>query len=297
MDNQVELVATGLKFPEGPAYDGGGAIYCSNCDADYITKVDADGQISVSHRAAAEGYNRFTFRKTNGMTFFRDGSLFACDFGRNSIIRIHPDGTQTSYVDHYAGRPLEAPNDLAFDPQGNLYFTAPGGSGRDNSTGPIYRVDNADHQITRVAEGMAFPNGLAFTSDARRLYVCESQFDRILRFSVADDGSLHDVEVFADLLADGSGEPDGMAVDSAGRLWIAHYGRHTVLIVNTEGKIERTIKLPVDASTASGGPTNVVFAGKDLRAVYITDPGNGALYRTVSDVPGLPLFCAPDNVG
>jgi gluconolactonase len=290
MEIRLEKVVSDLKFPEGPAYDGRGAIYCSNCDADYITRLDADGTVSVAYRAAPDGGGAFTFKKTNGMTFFRDGSLFACDFGRNAIIRIHPDGTQESYVDNYEGRPLEAPNDLAFDPQGNLYFTAPGGSGRDNPVGPLYRVDHDTRRITKVADGMAFPNGLAFTADAKFLYVCESQFDRILRFAVAPDGSLYDKHVFADLSPDGPGEPDGMALDAEGNLWITHYGRHTVLIVNSQGEIVQTIALPVENQ---GGPTNIVFAGEDLCTVYITDPGTGAMFRMRSETPGLPLFCAP----
>lgn len=293
MNRPLELVLTDLKFPEGPAYDGRGTIYCSNCDEDYITKLDAEGNISVPYRAAPEGDATFTFKKTNGMTFYKDGSLFACDFGRCAIVRIAPDGTQSSYADNYEGRPLEAPNDLAFDPHGNLYFTAPGNSGKDNPVGPIYRVDAATKAVTRVAEGMAYPNGLAFTADSRFLYVCESGHDRILRFTVAEDGSLHDQIAFADLSPDGPGSPDGMAVDTAGNLWITHYGRHTVLIVNPQGTIIDTIHLPVDANTGPHGPTNIEFAGDDLRTVYITDPGNSAMYRMVSNTPGLALFCAP----
>src|SRR5690349_4832162 len=85
-------VASDLQFPEGPAYDGKGSVFCSNCDADYITEVSADGQVSVAYRANPHGDRPFTFKKTNGMTFSKDGSLFVCDFARNAIVQIHPDG-------------------------------------------------------------------------------------------------------------------------------------------------------------------------------------------------------------
>lgn len=281
-----------LKFPEGPAYDGKGNLYVSNCDADYITKLDADGHATVSHRANANGDDPFTFKKTNGMTFYKDGSLFACDFGRNAIIRIHPDGKQEMVVDNYEGKPLEAPNDLAFDPKGVLYFTAPGGSNKDKPIGPVYRYELDTKRLTRVAEGMAFPNGLAFTADAKHLYVCESQKNRMVRFDVKEDGSLGPLEPFCDLSPDGPGDPDGMALDIQGNLWITHYGQHSVLIVNPQGKIVQTIRLP---HTQDGGPTNIEFAGKDLKTVYVTDPGDNALWRLHSEVAGLPLFCAPEN--
>ena len=292
MEPEPIKVASDLKFPEGPAYDGKGNLYCSNCNADYITKVTADGQVSVPYRANPNGDTPFTFKKTNGMTFFRDGSLFACDFARNAVIRIHPDGTQEIYADNFEGHPLAQPNDLAFDSHGNLYFTAPGGSGKDHPIGPIYRVEHGTRKVTKVADGMAYPNGLAFTADGKHLYVCESQHNRIVRFPVHADGTLGALEPFADLSSDGPGEPDGMAVDVKGNLWIAHYGAHTLLIVNTHGKIVHTFRLPHEQD---GGPTNIEFAGRDLRTVYITDPGANALWKLHSDTPGLPLFSAPPN--
>lgn len=287
-------VAGGLEFPEGPAYDGKGSVYCSNCDSNYITKVTADGQVSVAFRGNSGDGEPFTFKKTNGMTFFEDGALFACDFERNAIIRIAPDGSQEIYVDNLDGQPFAQPNDLAFDPSGHLYFTAPGGSSETNPIGPIYRVERGTRIVTRVAKGMGFPNGLAFTADAKYLYVCESSFNRILRFEVRDDGSLDGKEVFADLSPDGPGAPDGMAVDAAGFLWITHYNAHTVLVVDTGGKIVRTIRVPFDGPN---GPTNIEFAGKDLKTVYITDPGSAAMYKMEVETPGLPLFCAPPNEG
>jgi len=292
METEMVKVAGDLKFPEGPAYDGKGNLYCSNCNADYVTKMTAADEESIAFRANPHGDDPFTFKKTNGMTFYRDGSLFACDFERNAIIRIYMDGRQELYAGRFEGHPFEQPNDLAFDPHGNLYFTAPGGSGRAHPTGPIYRVEHGSRKVTKVAEGMAFPNGLAFTADGKHLYVCESQYNRIVRFPVHADGTLGALEPFADLAPDGPGEPDGMAVDVRGNLWIAHYGAHTLLIVDPQGKITHTIRFPHEQD---GGPTNIEFAGHDLRTVYVTDPGANALWKLHSDTPGLPLFCAPPD--
>ncbi|HXG25049.1 MAG TPA: SMP-30/gluconolactonase/LRE family protein [Chthonomonadales bacterium] len=287
----LQKVCDGAEFPEGPAYDGKGNLYFSNCGGDYITRVSADGTVTRKWMTAAEaGPNGF--KKTNGMAFYKDGSLFVCDFQRNAIIRIYPDRHCEMVIDRFEGKPLTGPNDLAFDPHGNLYFTAPGGSNKENPIGVLYRLELATRKLTKVADGMAFPNGLAFTADAKHLYVCESWHDRILRFAVRSDGTLGPKEVFADLSPDGPGQPDGMAVDAKGNLWVTHYGRHTVLVVNSKGKIVRTIRLP---HTQEGGPTNIEFAGRDMKSVYITDPGANALWKMRSDTPGLPLFCAPEN--
>lgn len=284
-------MADNLAFPEGPAYDGKGAVYCSNNNADYITKVTLDGEVSTPYRANS-GDIPFTFKKANGMIFFEDGSLFICDFERNAIIRIYPDGSQESVVDNYEGKPLEAPNDLVFDAKGTLYFTAPGGSGKDIPIGPLYRYELETKSLIRFDVKMEFPNGLAFNADGSYLYVAETLKDRIVRFKVLEGGLLGPLEAFADLSADPGGIPDGIAFDTSGQLWVAHYGASTVVVLNVDGKIVRTITLPHDNPA---GPTNVEFAGRDLRTLYITHPGSESLYKLPVDVPGLQLFRSPKN--
>jgi len=285
-------VCEGLQFPEGPAWDGEGAVYVSNCSEDYITRVGQDGNIQRKWLQASSTETPLTFKKTNGMAFAKDGSLFACDHGRNAIIRIRPDRTCEIWADACAEVPFHGPNDLAFDRAGNLYFTDPKDSGLKNPIGAVYRVAHDSRTVCRVAGGMAFPNGLAFTADGNYLYVCESQRNRIVRFAVHKDGTLGPLVPFADLSPDGPGEPDGMAVDEAGRLWIAHYAAHTVLVVDTEGKIVRTIRLP---HTKDQGPTNIEFGGADMRDAYVTDPGSDALWKLRSDVAGLRLFGTPES--
>ncbi len=281
-------VCDGLEFPEGPAWDGKNSIYVSNCQSNYITRVSLKGV--VERRWMTGGGGEVGFKKTNGMTFHKDGSLFACDYERNAIIRISPQKKCEVYADSCDGQAFKGPNDLAFDPHGNLYFTDPVGSGKNNPVGAVYRVEQGTRKVAKVASGMAFPNGLAFTADAKHLYVCESQLNRVVRFDVKPDGSLDNMRLFADLSPDGSGEPDGMALDIEGNLWIAHYGAHTVLAVNPKGVIVRTIRIP---HSNNQGPTNVEFAGQDMRMLYISDPGTSALYALHADVPGLSLFCAP----
>ncbi len=290
---RLEKVCGDLKFPEGPAWDGRGTLYLSNCAADTISRLAPDGSFTFEWMKGSESPEVSPFRKTNGITVFRDGSLFICDYGLNAIVRIDPATKKGEvYADRCDGQPFKGPNDLAFDPHGNLYFTDPVGSGRENPVGCVYRVEAGTRRVTRVAEGMAFPNGLAFTADAKHLYVCESQQNRIVRFAVGADGSLGRMEPFADLSPDGPGEPDGMAMDEAGNLWVTHFGAHSVLVIDPSGSIIRRIEVPHTEGNGYG-PTNIEFAGPDMKTVYNTDPGSAALFRMRSDAAGLPLFCSP----
>lgn len=291
-DPNLVRVATGYEFPEGPAYDGKNSIYFSNCTADYITKLTLTGKAEIAYRANHAKDGPFTFLKTNGLTFYKDGSLFACDFERNAIIRIYPNGRQELVVDRCNGQPFRGPNDLAFDPKGYLFFTDPSGSDATHRIGAIYRVDIEKHIAYRVADGLAFPNGLAFSADGNTLYLCEDNLNRILLFHVHSNGSLGAPVVFANLDADGRGHPDGMAVDRAGHIWVAHYGLHRVVELDREGRIVGHIQLPMEGQ---GGPTNLEYAGKDMRSLYITDPGAQCVYKIRMREPGLKLFCAPPN--
>jgi gluconolactonase len=289
---KLTKVCDGLQFPEGPAWDGKGNLAVSNCNANYITKIDENGLVTCAWVVGTGGDSPVSFKKTNGMSFYKDGSLFICDFGRNAIMRLYPDKHCEVYADNFEGQAFKGPNDLAFDPKGNLYFTDPNGSGKANPIGCVYMVEADTRKVRKVAEGLAYPNGLALTADAKHLYICESQHNRILRYDIQPDGMLGAMAPFADLSPDGPGEPDGMALDAKGNLWIAHYGTHHVIVVNPQGRIFRTIVLP---HFQGGGPTNIEFAGKDLKTVYITDPGADCLWKMHSDVAGLPLFSPPDG--
>lgn len=287
---EVTRICDGMKFPEGPAYDGKQHVYFSQASAAAIARVSLDGKVEPEWMKGSSGQTPLRFTNTNGLTFFKDGSLFACDNKRNAIVRIWPDQRCEIYASHWNSEPFRGPNDLAFDDKGNLFFTDPTGSRLDNPVGPVYRVEAETRKVTRVAGGMAFPNGLAFSKDGRWLYVAESNKNRIVRFSVRGDGMLGPLEAFADLAEAGKGEPDGIAVDTEGNVWVAHYGTHQVLVVSPDGGIAARYPMP---EGKGDGPTNVEFAGKDMRTLYITDPTTGALLRMRAPVAGLKLFCAP----
>ena len=275
----------GIKFAEGPAYDGKGNLYVSNCDADYITRFDAEGKAEVVFPHTED---RFTYEKTNGMTFAQDGSLFACDFGRNAIVQIHPDGRMELYADKCEDQGFRGPNDLAFDPQGNLYFSDPTDSDAENPIGCVYRIAHGSRKVTKVAQGIAFPNGVALSADAKTLYIAESSRFRILRAEVLPDGRLGTLEVYCQLPENHI--PDGINFDLAGNLYAACYGPALVSIISPNGNLAGTIPTP------GTNVTNVEFGGKDLKTLYITEAQLGEVFKMQVEIGGLPLFYAPPNL-
>jgi gluconolactonase len=194
------------------------------------------------------------------------------------------------------GAPLRKPNDVTLDyanPDA-FYFTDPGGSGVKNPIGTVHYVDKFG-KTHLFADGMAFPNGLVMRPDGKTLLVAESQYNRILEFEIAEPGKAGKKRVFAELPKK-SGEqidnqPDGICLDSAGNLYVAHYGMRQVQVVDPSGKVIR--RYPGGNLTTS----NVAFAGEKRDQLFVTgaiggeNGGRGGVFRlNLKGVTGLPVL-------
>lgn len=283
-------VATGLEFPEGPAWDSRGVLYVSDCHRGRVVRVRGSGvdclltvpedEAVAADDAKVSPIGRLPAGvKTNGLTVSPDGVLFACDFGRGTVLAVQPDGAVATYAAGHEGTRFHRPNDLAFAPDGALYITDPKSYRSEDPDGTIYRIE-PEGDVRPAATELAFPNGLAFDADGQRLYVCESARHRVIRFRVEADGGLRDPETFAELPG---GDPDGINFDRAGNLYVAHFGGGAVIVLDPSGKILRRIAAP------GKKPSNVEFGGDNLETLYLTEVETGAVYRRAADTPGLPL--------
>lgn len=275
-------VASGLEFPEGPAWDGMGTLYVSDCYGPWIGRYHEGKLDTFVSKKNAQG----NFANSNGLTVYQNGNLYACDFGLGAILEINPQGQIQIVLEGYGGQPFNRPNDLAFDPRGNLYFTDPKSYGADKKDGIIYACFRDKNELRPVYEGLAFPNGIAFSPDTAYLYVCESALNRIVKFPLRADGGLEPYQVFAELPG---GDPDGIAFDTAGNLYVAHFGSGFVYVLDNSGAIIQTIHMP------GKKPTNVEFGGEDWRTLFITEVETKALYTVQVEIPGLRLFSSPSG--
>ena len=116
-------------------------------------------------------------------------------------------------------------------------------------------------------------NGIVVSNDGKILYAIETEDHRLIQFKIGPDGSLSDRRVFLDLddLTHNVVHiyPDGVKMDSKGLLYIGENPRDvkaplagTVFIVNAEGKLLRTLKLP------SPGVPNLALS-PDEKTVYV----------------------------
>jgi gluconolactonase len=265
---QVSLFATGFKFPEGPAFDRNKNLFLVDVDTGDISKISPKGHVNTFFNTGGA---------PNGAKFHINGDLYVAD-REKGIIAISPNGNIRVVVDNDQGKRFNGPNDLAFDLSGNLYFTDPHGSSAENPFGCVYRFSSSG-ELTCLASGLAFPNGLVLSQDERYLFVANTRKNRILRYVL-------DPPVRSYLFSQLSGGwgPDGMAFDVTGNLYVAHYGGGDVLIVDPKGEIIERVPI--------GGlhPTNVAFGGPGRKTLYVTEVETGSVYCFNADHPGLPLY-------
>jgi gluconolactonase len=278
----VEVVRTN-DYTEGVVVDHDGNLYFSH--EKIVTKVTPDGKASTWAETGSP----------NGHKILADGTHLICDASRHALLHLGADGKElTPAATESDGKPLRGPNDLTLDPaSGGVYFTDPASSDQEHPDGSIHYLDR-DGVCHTVASGLAFPNGIVIRPGGKSLLVAESRQNRILQFPVVAPGKLGQPKVLIDLPRKGEGQidnqPDGIALDADGNLFVAHYGMRRVQVVSPQGKLIRSY--PGGNLTTS----NVAFAGPKMDQLYMTGGDPGALFRV--DLPGLKgLTILPPRAG
>ena len=277
--SSVEIYRTG-DYSEGVVLDREGNLYFSH--GKVITKVPVSGP-------------PFTWAETgapNGHKILADGSHLVCDGPRHAVLRLDADG---NFIGNAAttcnGKALRGPNDLCLDPGGGFYFSDPGNSSLDNQIGTVHYVDlsNPDSSTNThlVAEGLAYPNGIVLSHDGKTLFLGESPANRILVIEVLGPQSWSKPTVFASLPTKGEGQsdnqPDGMCLDAAGNLYVAHYGMRRIQVLSPDGELLRSY----DGGNST--TSNCCFGGPRLDQLFVTGGDPGALFRLDLGVRGLDI--------
>lgn len=154
-------------------------------------------------------------------------------------------------------------NDGTVTPEGDFIFGTYDVERLEEPRGNLYLVDE-NLGISRLEEGFAVPNGMAFGPDGTSFYISEQFGQRVLEFEWdPKEKKLLNRKVFVEF-SDDQGLPDGLITDSEGYVWVAHWQGWRVTRFDPSGKIDREIKLPVTTATS------MVFAGDNLDNLYIT---------------------------
>ena len=293
---QVDRLAEGLMFPEGPAIGPDGVLYVTEIAGQRISTITEDGTVSTFSDTGG-GPNGAAFNPQGELVVANNGGRWPTDvpstsqasepeYGNGSIQTINAEGDVHSNLSEVEGVSLNSPNDLCFDSHGGYYFTDPEWSGLvggDRDGGPVCYV-NAEGEASRVASNIAFPNGLGVRGDGKVLIVCESLTGMLLSYRIEGPGILSE-EPKANGMIGRRSVPDGFCFDASGRIIVAGHGSNNLFVLDgQDGRPIQVVELP------DMGPTNCCFGGKDFRTLFVTSSDQGYVYAIDWPTEGMPLL-------
>lgn len=290
----VELMAEGLAFPEGPIALSDGSVLLVEIVGGTLKRVWGDGRVET---VAVLGGG------PNGAQIGPDGAVYVCNNGGLDLARLcHASGPGTEgrieRVDLATGKverlyercgdhPLSAPNDLVFDGEGGFWFTDMGKNlPRQAMRSGLYYARPDGSRIEEVHFGGVSYNGVGLSPDERTLYVSDTATARVWRFPLERPGRLADKVVGPrrQLMAaiPGPVTLDSLAVTESGAVCVATIGVGGVSIVNSDGRIDF-------APMPDHMVTNIAFGGPDMRTAFVTLAGTGRSAKARWPEPGLRL--------
>jgi gluconolactonase len=263
-----EKLADGFLFTEGPAADARGSVYFTDQPNDRIMVWSVSGKLSTFMKPCG---------RSNGLSFDKDGNLWACADEKNELWCISPDKKITVIPSKYQNKPLNGPNDLWNTPDGGVYFTDPFYKRPwwDHDTMPqtcqaVYYLHPDHKTITRVIDDLVQPNGIVGTPDGQVLFIADIGGNKTWKYSINKNGSLGNKKLFCEK---GS---DGMTIDEMGNIYLTGSG---VQIFDRDGIFIGSIPVP-EKWTA-----NVCFSGNDMKSLFIT--ASTSIYRVRTLIKGV----------
>jgi gluconolactonase len=284
------LLTSGWHRTEGPLWHPGGYVTFVDLQGCQLLRWDTDGRVSVVREDTGEG---------NGCTLDRQGRLLMCEGAdHRRVTRMEADGTVTTLADRWQGKRFNKPNDVICRSDGTIYFTDPElrlpEDQREVGFAGVYRIDPQD-QLHLATDQCVYPNGLALSPDESVLYVAISRegtqcfieeqkgeycaHRRIEAFDVAADGTLSNQRLFCDMSSADAGVPDGMKVDTLGRVFCV--GSGGFWIIDPSGEVLGVARMPEITR-------NLAFGGPDFRTLYLTPGDSLAMLRVKT--PGIGAF-------
>lgn len=254
-DAKLEIISTGHVFVEGPVWIDGVGLLFSDMGSNCINKWNPESGTTIFLKPSFI---------SNGLTLDNDGNLIMMQTGKRRVAHLEKDGqTQTSLAETFDGKKFNSPNDIAVKSSGSIFFTdpdfnTPKGEKAELNFKGIYRLDK-NGSLKLLDDTFDKPNGICFSPDEKKLYVCESPKAIVYVWDVIDDSTIANKKLFFAIPE--KGYADGMKCDDEGNLYCT--GPGGVWVISPSGKLLDKIATPET-------PTNCNWGDSDRKTLYIT---------------------------
>src|SRR5690349_13750625 len=256
------------SFIEGPSFDAGGNLYIVDIPFGRIFRISPDRKWTLV--VEYEGW-------PNGLKIDARGRILVADYMHGIMECDVRAGKMLPILTARNSESFRGCNDLHIAKNGDTYFTDQGQTGLHDPTGRVYRLRTSGQLDCLISTGIS-PNGLVLDPSESVLFVAMTRDNAVWRAPLMKDGSVSKVGRFCSLF--GPSGPDGMTMDSAGCLFVAHASLGHVFVFAPNGEIIARIK-----SCAGGSCTNVAIAGAKRDQLYITESVTGTVL--VADIGAL----------
>jgi gluconolactonase len=255
-------------FIEGPSFDAAGNLYVVDIPFGRIFRIAPGGKWSLV--VEYDGW-------PNGLKIGADGRILVADY-RHGIMELDAGaGKMRPILTSRNSESFRGCNDLHLASNGDIYFTDQGQTGLHDPSGRVYRLTKGGRLDCLIDTGIS-PNGLVLDPKEAVLFVAMTRDNAVWRLPFMKDGSVSKVGRFCSLF--GPSGPDGMTMDSAGRLFVAHASLGHVFVFAPSGECIARIK-----SCAGASCTNVAIGGANRDRLYITESTSGSvLVADISDL-------------
>jgi len=270
------VLMDGIVFGESPRWRDG-LLWFSDWGAGRVFSVAADGTPEVEAEVAS-------FPMC--IDFLPDGRLLVVSSANRQLLRREPDGSLVPHAD-LAPVSTKPWNDIVVNRDGNAYVNSIGFDfpGEEFAPGIVVLVTH-DGTVTPVADGLAFPNGMAITADESTLIVAESYGEQLTAYDIDDDGTLSHRRVWASTPGE---HPDGICLDATGAVWYADVGNQHCVRVREGGEVLATVNLDRGAfacALSRGADPELFVVGQDWGGPNAVGGATGQVVAFPAPAPG-----------
>jgi len=244
---EVQHLLDGLSFGESLRWHQD-RLWLADWGAQEVMAVDRAGRPEVMARVDFPAFPMC-------IDWLPDGRLLIVAARDGRLLRQEPDGSLVTHADlRGLAEPGHPWNEIVVDGRGNAYLNNQGSDFPGGHFAPgMIALLTPDGSARPVADGIAFPNGMAITPDNSTLIVAESYGQKLTAFQIAADGSLSEPWSWADL---GDGVPDGICLDAEGAIWYADVPNQQCVRVREGGQVLQTVHLDRGCFSCALGGTD-----------------------------------------